>query len=64
MSKFDELKKIYDNYLMGENPDSMNILSFISEFDDTFKINLLDYEIEKITSIEYLTKLLEDKNGN
>lgn len=64
MSKFDELKKIYDNYLMGENPDSMNILSFIAEFDDTFKINLLDYEIEKITSIEYLTKLLEDKNGN
>ena len=53
MDKFDELNKIYDNYSMGENPDSMNILSFIVEFEETFKIDLLEYEIERIISKSY-----------
>ena len=58
----DEVHKLYVEYGIGHDPDSLSIVSFVGEFNEKYSINLFEYDLEKITDLEYLYTLINNDN--
>ena len=52
------LEELFSKYSLDDNPDSLSIVNFIAEFEQVYGINLFEYDISKLTDINYLSSLI------